>query len=332
MKFAIVGIGHIGKRHVAVVDAEENAEIVAICDIDIEKCKEQSKLYGGIPYYTDYEEMLQKCDCDIVSIATPHGLHAEMAILAAKYKKHILVEKPMALSVKDSSKMINTAKEEGVKLYVVKQNRFNIPIKLTKEALEENKLGKIYMVQCNVMWNRHKEYYSESDWKGKLKLEGGALHTQASHFLDLLIWWFGDVIESKTIRDKLHHDIEFEDCGVSALRFKTGVIGSLFWTTAVYNKNYEGSITIIGEKGTIKIGGKYLNKIDFWDVQSYPLPEDIEFSDKPNNYGKYKGSSSNHDKLIHELMDSFAEKRNEIVEGGEGLKTIQAIENIYNEQ
>ncbi len=109
------------------------------------------------------------------------------------------------------------------------------------------------------------------------------MHTQASHFLDLLIWWFGDVIQSKTIRETLHHKIEFEDCGVSSLKFKSGVIGSLFWTTAVYNKNYEGSITIIGEKGTIKIGGKYLNKIEFWDVQSYPLPEDIEFSDKPNN-------------------------------------------------
>jgi len=330
MKFAIVGIGHIGKRHVAVLDAEPNAEIVAICDVVGEKAKEQSELYNNIPYYTDYEEMLEKSGCEIVSIATPHGLHADMAVLAAKHKKHILVEKPMALSVDDSNRMIETAKEEGVKLYVIKQNRFNVPIKLTTEALDEKRLGKIYMVQCNVMWNRHAGYYNDSDWKGKLDLEGGALHTQASHFLDLMIWWFGELNNAKTIRGTLHHNIEFEDCGVSALQFESGVIGSLLWSTAVYNKNYEGSITILGEKGTIKIGGKYLNKIEFWDVQSYPLPDDIEFSDKPNSYGKYKGSSSNHDKLIHELMENFAESRKGIVEGEEGVLTIKAIEEIYN--
>lgn len=332
MKFGIVGIGHIGKRHIAVIDAEPNAEIAAICDIEIEKCKEQSDLYGGIPTYSDYEKMLTDSDCEIVSIATPHGLHAEMAVLAAKHKKHILVEKPMALSVEDSNRMISTAEEEGVKLYVVKQNRFNIPIKLTKDALDSGRLGKVYMVQCNVMWNRHSGYYTDSTWKGRLNLEGGALHTQASHFIDLLIWWFGELADAKTIQDTLHHNIEIEDCGVSALRFKSGVIGSILWSTAVYNKNYEGSITIIGEKGTIKIGGKYLNKIEFWDVQSYPLPEDIEFTDKPNSYGKYKGSSSNHDKLIHELMENFAVKRNGIVEGDEGIKTIKAIEKIYNGQ
>jgi len=201
---------------------------------------------------------------------------------------------------------------------------------LTTEALDEKRLGKIYMVQCNVMWNRHAGYYNDSDWKGKLDLEGGALHTQASHFLDLMIWWFGELNNAKTIRGTLHHNIEFEDCGVSALQFESGVIGSLLWSTAVYNKNYEGSITILGEKGTIKIGGKYLNKIEFWDVQSYPLPDDIEFSDKPNSYGKYKGSSSNHDKLIHELMENFAESRKGIVEGEEGVLTIKAIEEIYN--
>ncbi|MFT7611296.1 MAG: UDP-N-acetyl-2-amino-2-deoxyglucuronate dehydrogenase [Parvicellaceae bacterium] len=329
MKFAVVGVGHIGKRHVAVIDAEESAELVAICDIDEEKCKEQAELYN-LKYYTDYEQMLESEDFDMISIATPHGLHAEMSILAARHKKHILVEKPMALTTEDSKLMVSIAKEENVKLFVIKQNRFNIPIKLTKDALDLKKLGKIYMVQCSVLWNRHKGYYADSSWKGKKQLEGGALHTQVSHFLDLLVWWFGDVVEAKTITDMLHHDIEFEDCGVSSLKFKSGVIGSLNWTTAVYNKNYEGSITIIGEKGTIKIGGKYLNKIEYWDVQSYPLPDDIDFTDKPNLYGKYQGSSSNHDKVVHELILSLSEKQKGIVEGLEGIKTIEAIETIYN--
>jgi predicted dehydrogenase len=201
---------------------------------------------------------------------------------------------------------------------------------LTDKALREQKLGKIFMVQCNVLWNRHQGYYDQSKWRGKIHLEGGALQTQVSHFLDLMVWWFGSITNASTIMDTLNHNIEIEDCGVSVLKFDSGVIGSLNWTTCVYNVNYEGSITIIGEKGTIKIGGKYLNEIQFWDVQSYPLPEDEEFDDKPNLYGTYQGSSSNHDKLIHELIDQIIENRRGVVEGDEGIKSISAIETIYN--
>jgi len=266
---------------------------------------------------------------EIVNIATPHGLHSSMCIAAANSKINILVEKPMALKSDDCKLMIEAAEKNNVKLFVVKQNRYNTPIALTKNAIESGKLGKIFMTQCNVMWNRHQEYYNESDWRGQLKLEGGALHTQVSHFIDLLIWWFGDIIQAKTIIDTLNHKIEIEDCGVSALKFNSGVIGSLLWTTCAYNKNFEGSITILGEKGTIKIGGKYLNKIEHWDVQSYPLPDNIDFEDTPNNYGKYQGTSSNHDKLIHDLVDLFAQNRKGIVEGTEAIKTVEAIELIY---
>lgn len=328
IKFAVVGCGSIGKRHIAVIDASPNAELVAICDIDENKVKELSNLYG-VPYFINYLELLKNSSAEIICICTPHGLHAEMAINAAKHQKHILVEKPMALSVEDCQAMIKAAQENNVKIFVVKQNRYNTPIALTKKAIDEGKLGKIFMVQCNVMWNRHQEYYHSSDWRGSKKLEGGALYTQVSHFIDLMIWWLGDLVEAKTIIDTLNHDIEIEDCGVSVLRFKTGTIGSLFWTTCVYNKNFEGSITLIGEKGTIKIGGQYLNKIEFWDVQSYPLPEDIEFTDKPNNYGKYQGTSSNHDKVVEELIAQLLKERKNSVEGNEGMKTIEAIENIY---
>lgn len=330
VRFAIVGCGSIGKRHIAIVDAEPNAELVAICDIDEKKCIELSALYGNVKYYTDYATMLKEVAVDIVNIATPHGLHASMSIAAANAKKNILVEKPMALYARDCDVMNEAAVKNDVKLFVVKQNRYNTPIALTKKAIESGNLGKIFMTQCNVMWNRHQEYYNESDWRGQLKLEGGALHTQVSHFIDLLIWWFGDVVEAKTIIDTLNHKIEIEDCGVTAMKFSTGVLGSLFWTTCVYNKNFEGSITIIGENGTIKIGGKYLNKIEFWDVQSYPLPDDIDFEDAPNNYGKYQGTSSNHDKLINNLVDLFTQNRKGIVEGTEAIKTVEAIELIYN--
>lgn len=330
VKFAVVGCGSIGKRHIAVLDAEPNAELVAICDINEKKCIELSKLYGNVKYYLDFETMLKEVDVDIINIATPHGLHASMSIATAKAKKNILVEKPMALNSADCNLMNDAALANGVKLFVVKQNRYNTPITLTKNAIESGKLGKIFMTQCNVMWNRHQEYYNDSNWRGQLQFEGGALHTQVSHFIDLLIWWFGDVVEAKTIIDTLNHDIEIEDCGLSSLKFSTGVLGSIFWTTCVYNKNFEGSITIIGEKGTIKIGGKYLNKIEYWDVQSYPLPDDIDFEDTPNNYGKYQGTSSNHDKLINNLVDLFTQNRKGIVEGSEAIKTVEAIELIYN--
>lgn len=329
IKFAIAGCGSIGSRHIAVTDAEERAEIVALCDVDEQKVKALSETYGGIPYFTDYETMLASCDADVVNICTPHGLHAEMAIKAANAKKNILVEKPMALNVADCHRMIDAAQVNSVKLMVVKQNRYNVPIALTKQALDSGFLGQIFMVQCNVLWNRHQGYYQDSNWRGSLGLEGGALHTQASHFIDLLIWWFGDIVAADTYIATKNHEIEIEDCGNSILQFSKGALGTITWTTCVYNKNYEGSITIVGEKGTIKIGGQYLNKIEFWDVKSYPLPENIEFTDKPNAYGKYQGTSSNHDKVVHDVVAELLNERHNVVEGDEGMKTIEAIELIY---
>jgi len=329
IKFAVVGCGSIGKRHIAVIDAEAKAELVALCDNNLPIAEKLSALYNNVPVYQDYSRLLAETDADIISICTPHGLHAPMTIEAARAGKNILVEKPMALLPEDCIQMIEEARRNQVELFVVKQNRYNKPIALTKKALDEKRLGRIFMVQCNVLWNRHQDYYQQSSWRGSKELEGGALHTQVSHFIDLLIWWFGDLTEAKTIMDTLNHDIEIEDCGVSALRFNSGVIGSLIWTTCVYNNNYEGSITIIGEKGTIKIGGKYLNEIEFWDVQSYPLPENISFNDLPNNYGKYQGSSSNHDKAVQNIIGHLLNERHMVVEGDEGMKTIDAIEVIY---
>jgi predicted dehydrogenase len=328
IKFGVVGCGNIGKRHLQVINDEKNAELVSLCDIDENICKKYSEMYS-VPYFTNYLDLLESAKPEIVCICTPHGLHSQMSIDAAFKKINILVEKPMALSVDDCHKMIKAAQENNVKLFVVKQNRYNKPIAITKEALDGNKLGKIYMVQCNVLWNRNVEYYIESDWRGKKLLEGGALHTQVCHFIDLLIWWFGEIIEAKTNIETRHHNIEIEDCGISNVKFESGVIGSIMWTTTVYNTNFEGSITIIGEKGTIKIGGKYLNKIDFWDVKSYPLPEGYEFEDKPNVYGKYQGTSSNHDKLIHDLVIKFSQNMKGVVEGTEGIKTVKAIELMY---
>jgi predicted dehydrogenase len=252
-----------------------------------------------------------------------------MALAAAESGKHILVEKPMALTTRECELMIEAATRNQIRLMVVKQNRYNVPIALTKKALDSGKLGHVFMAQCSVLWNRHQGYYQESNWRGKKALEGGALYTQVSHFLDLMIWWFGDVVEASTKLATRNHDIEIEDCGTAHVKFASGVMGTMVWTTCVYNKNYEGSITIIAEKGIIKIGGQYLNKIEHWDVFAYPLPEDVQFVDKPNAYGKYQGTSSNHDKVMTDVIGDLLRERHSVVEGDEGMRTIQAIELIY---
>lgn len=330
IKFAVVGCGHIGKRHLAVIESDPQAELVAFCDVDREKLEKYDTQYPNAVAFTDYERMLRESDADIISICTPHGFHSIMSIQAAYAGKHVLVEKPMALTSIESERMIAAAEENDVKLYVVKQNRYNQPIMLTKQALDEGRLGRPLMVQCNVIWNRNDAYYEQSAWRGNRHLEGGALQTQVSHFLDLMVWWFGDIDQAKTIMDTLNHTIQIEDCGASALRFSSGVIGSLLWTTCAYQQNFEGSLTVIAERGIIKIGGKYLNEIEHWNVADYAKPTDLPLDDRPNNYGTYQGSSSNHDKLITDLIDQLVERRNGVVEGNEGLKTIRAIERIYS--
>ena len=331
IKFAIAGCGAIGSRHAAVLEAEPRAEIVALCDIDKNNADKLRSLYGEhIPVFTDYSAMLRESGAEVINICTPHGLHAPMAIEAASSRKHALVEKPMALKTCDAALMIETARLNNVNLMVVKQNRYNVPIALAKKALDSGNMGRIFMVKCDVLWNRHDGYYNDSNWRGNRLLEGGALYTQASHFIDLLNWWFGDVVSAKAHISTKNHKIEIEDCGSAFLEFETGVIGSLTWTTCVYNKNYEGSITIIGEFGTIKIGGQYLNKIEYWDVRALPFLEGTEFTDKPNLYGKYQGTSSNHDKVIEDVVASVLLERHNIVQGDEGIKSIRAIEMIYN--
>lgn len=328
LKFAVVGCGHIGPRHLEILGVEPRSEISAVCDKNLEKCKKFSAQYN-VPYYTDYTEMVQKTDVDVVTICTPHHLHAPMAIEAMKNGKHVLVEKPMALYTKDAQAMMDAAHTNNVQLMVVMQNRYNVPVVITKKVLDENRLGKILMTQCNVLWNRHEGYYVESDWRGKKELEGGALYTQASHFIDLLGWFFGDIEKTWIDLDTKKHPINIEDCGTAMMRFDSGVMGTMMWTTCVNNTNYEGSILIIGERGTIKIGGKYLNKIDYWDVDAYPLPEDIVFNDTPNHYGKYQGTSSNHDKVIRDVVSYLLGESNNVVMNEEAIKTVEAIEQIY---
>lgn len=331
VKFAVVGIGNIGSRHLAVIDADPRAKLVNICDIKEDVRGKYSELYN-VPAHTDYSEMLRMTPADVINICTPHGLHAPMAIEAAEAGKHILVEKPMALTLEDTFLMDEAARKNNVRLMVVWQNRHNVPIKLAKRALEDRALGQVYMVHCSVLWNRPQGYYDRSNWLGRKDLEGGPLYTQCSHFIDLLIYMFGDIQRVNSIGETKSHSIEIEDCGVAMMKFKSGVMGTLSYTNCVYNKNYEGSITIVGEKGTIRIGGSYLNTIDFWDIQSYPLPHDIDFNDRPNIYAKYKGTASNHDKVISEVVADLLDGKKRVAGWEDGHKVVEAIRMIYRSQ
>jgi len=330
IQFAIVGCGSIGKRHIAVLDANERANLVAICDTDTEALEDQLNKYPYLQGFDNYEAMLAAGGFDVVAVVTPHAMHCAMSMQALRAGYHTLVEKPMALNSEDCQAMNACAKETGKHLWVVKQNRHNVPIRLAKDAMDRGLLGKLFMVKCDILWNRYQGYYDDSPWRGQIDTEGGALFTQASHFIDLLIWWCGNVVESKAHIETQNHNIDTEDSGIAYMKFQSGALGSLVWTTCVYSKNYEGSITIIGEKGTIKIGGKYLNKIEYWDVEGAPLSDDIDFNDKPNSYGKYQGTSSNHPHVYEALIDYLQTGRNETVDGYEGIKSIEAIEAIYS--
>ena len=328
LKFAIVGCGRISERHAQHI--QKLAHLAAVCDIKIERAKWLAETYGG-NYYEMIDDLLQKeKDIEVVSICTPNGLHAEHTIKALKAGKHVLCEKPMAIRVRDCERMILEAEKANRKLFIVKQNRYNPPVVALKKIIDEGKLGRILNVQVNCFWNRNREYYLNSDWKGKKDLDGGTLFTQFSHFIDLIYWLIGDVKEISVLtRNFLHHNlIEFEDTGVIILEFDQGAIGTINYTVNSYKKNMEGSITIFGEKGTIKIGGQYLNTLEYYNIEDCFI-EKLEESRPPNEYGTYQGSMSNHDKVYENVLDVINNNGAIATSGLEGLKTVQIIEKIY---
>jgi predicted dehydrogenase len=255
-----------------------------------------------------------------------------MAIEAIETGKHVLVEKPMALTVSDALRMKNAAAGKGVHLMMVWQNRYNVPVQLTYKALRDRRLGRVFMVHCSVLWNRPQAYYDNSPWRGSIREEGGALFTQCSHFVDLLIHFFGEISSVNSVGATKNHAIEIDDCGAAILQFHSGVLGTITYTTCVHEKNYEGSITIVGEKGTVKIGGQYLNTIEFWNVENYPLPRGIHFSDKPNKYSSYSGSASNHDKVIADVISTLTHRVPRLPGWDDGHRVIKVLQMIYQSQ
>jgi predicted dehydrogenase len=326
IKFAIIGCGRIAQRHAEHIN--NNGKLIAVCDVVKEKADELAKKYDATAY-TDVQEMLTKEKPDLVSICSPNGLHAQHTIAALKAGFHVLCEKPMAISVFDCGEMIKEAEKANKRLFIVKQNRFNPPIAALKKVIEEGKLGKILSVQLNCFWNRNEAYYANS-WKGTKELDGGTLYTQFSHFVDLLYWLVGDVKEvSAYVKNSNHNGIiEFEDQGVVALEFYNGAQGTINYTVNSYGKNMEGSITIFGDKGTVKVGGQYLNELEYQNIEDYKI-ENLPAGNPPNNYGQYFGSMSNHDKVYENVVAVLTNKGIIATNGFEGLKTVEIIDKIY---
>jgi UDP-N-acetyl-2-amino-2-deoxyglucuronate dehydrogenase len=328
LKFAIIGCGRIAERHAEQIN--RLAVLQAVCDTVESRALNLGKQFGS-EVYTSYDDLLlTEKDLDVISICTPNGLHAEHSIKAFRHGIHVLCEKPMAISVFDCGEMIKEAEKFNRRLFVVKQNRYNPPVKAIKQALDENRLGKILSLQLNCFWNRNKDYYSGSEWKGTNKLDGGTLFTQYSHFIDLLYWMFGDVKRVEAITNNLNHEkiIEFEDTGVVIMEFYNGIIGTINYTVNSFGKNMEGSLTVFGEYGTVKIGGQYLNELEYQNIKDYEIT-DIPHGNPPNNYGKYVGSMSNHDKVYENVIDVLLNKGMIGTNGFEGLKTVEIIDKIY---
>jgi predicted dehydrogenase len=327
INFAIVGCGRIAQRHAEHIS--NRGKLVAVCDIIQEKSDQLASAYDA-KAYTNFSDMLvNETGVDVVAVCSPNGLHAKHSIEGLKAGYHVLCEKPMGLNVKECGEMIQAAERSNKRLFAIKQNRYNPPVVAVKELIEDGKLGRILSIQLSCFWNRNKDYYTNS-WKGTKELDGGTLFTQFSHFIDLLYWLIGDVEKVAAYMGNFAHQgiIDFEDTGVVILKFTSGAIGTVNYTVNSFGKNMEGSLTIFGDKGTVKIGGQYLNELEYQQIQDYRI-ENLPKGNSANNYGNYIGSMSNHDKVYDNLIEVLTLNAPITTSSYEGMKTVEIIEKIY---
>lgn len=329
VKFAVIGCGHIGKRHAEMISRNDESELVALIDV-----KDRNGLgidQYDVPFFNSLEDLFESgVDVDIVNIATPNGFHASQAMLCLENRKHIVIEKPMALSKHDAEKVIFKALHVHKQVFAVMQNRYSPPSVWIKELVESGQLGKIFMVQLNCYWNRDERYYKADSWHGKKDLDGGTLFTQFSHFIDIMYWLFGDITNIKGKFNDFNHSnlTDFEDSGIVSFDFVNGGMGSLNYSTSVWNQNLESSMTIIAENGSVKIGGQYMDKVEICNIRDYDMPE-LAPTNPGNDYGAYKGSAANHHYVIENVVDVLNGRAAITTNALEGLKVVEIIERIY---
>ncbi len=328
INFALVGCGRISKRHAGLLGKNQinGAKLVSVCDIDISKAKRIANLYK-VKAYDNMDIMMKSENVDIVVVLTPSGLHARHVMSLSKYKKNIIVEKPMALNVKDANLMIDSCNKNGCKLFVILQNRFNIPVIKLREAKEKGRFGKIILGTVRVRWSRSQDYYNQDPWRGTKSMDGGVLSNQAIHHIDLLEWMIGDVesVFAKTSTSLLN--IEAEDTAVATIKFKNGALGIIEATVATRPKDLEGSISLLGEKGSVVISGFAVNKLQSWNFIEKET-EDIDVkkiysNNPPDIYG------FGHKTYYENVVKSILNNDSNIVNGSEGKKSLKLIEAIY---
>ncbi|CAG5086612.1 Gfo/Idh/MocA family protein [Parvicella tangerina] len=329
VKFAVIGCGHIGKRHAEMIRRNEESELVALCDV---KPKEELGIedFNAVFFQSIDELIAANLDIDVINICTPNGLHSDQSIKALEENYHVVVEKPMGLSKAKCERVIYKALKANKHVFCVMQNRYSPPSVWIKDMMRNKRLGDILMVQLNCYWNRDERYYKKGGWKGTSDLDGGTLFTQFSHFIDIMYWLFGDIsnIQGK-FKDFMHKgSTDFEDSGLVSFDFVDGGMGCLNYSTAVWNKNLESSMTIVGSKGSVKIGGQYMNEVECCNVEGYDMPE-LEASNPPNDYGPYKGSAANHHYIIENVVDTLKGRTTATTNALEGLKVVDIIERIY---
>ena len=330
IKFAVIGQGHIGKRHAEMVRRNPDCELVAVCDtltkdkLGLEDLKEK--------FYSSLEEMLAAHpEVHVVNICTPNGLHATHALKALDKDKHVVLEKPMALTKADCEKIIFNALHHDKTVFCVMQNRYSPPSVWLKDIVKKKVIGDIYMVQLNCYWNRDERYYKSGNWKGTEDLDGGTLFTQFSHWIDIMYWIFGDItnIQAKFADFNHQKTTAFEDSGFVSFDFLNGGMGSVNYSTAVWDKNLESSLTIVGSKGSVKVGGQYMDQIEVCNIKDYVMPK-LEETNPANDYGAYKGSANNHHSVIENVVDTLKGKNKISTNALEGLKVVDIIERIYS--
>lgn len=325
IRFGLIGCGAITKKHIISLQRIVKAEIAAVCDVDSQAAEKVGNEYD-LPFYTDPHEMAEKEQFEAFSILTPSGTHSKIILELVDYKRHFIVEKPLSLRIEDADKVITACDERGLKLFVVQQNRYNLPVRKLKEAITKGRFGKMVMGTVRVRWRRDQDYYNAKKWRGTWSQDGGVFTNQASHHIDMLSWLMGDVDSIMAMTDTRLVDIEAEDTGVAIMRFRNGSLGVIEATTATRPKDIEGSISILGEGGSVEIGGFFMNKLKTWQFTK-PLPEDLTiFKDWGKNPDIW---AWNHTEFLKDVVQSLLSGKGGVVDGLEGRKSLELINAMY---
>lgn len=326
LNIGLIGCGRISKNHFNVFrEMDDRFRLVSVCDIVEEKARAAGE-ENNVPFYTDIDTMLNNEKIEVISVCTPSGLHPEHGIAAARRGIHVITEKPMAIDLISADRLIDECEKNGVQLFVVKQNRLNPGISMLKKAMNKGRFGDIYMANATIFWQRPQEYYDLAQWRGTWKLDGGAFMNQASHYVDLLVWLLGDVDYVFADTATMARNIEAEDTGAAIIRFKNGAIGVIQVTMLTFPRNMEGSITILGNKGTVKIGGTAVNNIDKWEFENY---DDDDRDIETLNYQPANVYGFGHLDYYKNVADALRNNSKPLTDGYSGRKALELILGIY---